>query len=1185
VYRIVRRFGQGLVVTIDLTQQSADTSAPAAYDAFLSYTHRDRPVATGIQRGLHQVGRRLGALRALRVFRDDTNLEVSPDLWGRITEAMDRARYLVVVLSPNAAQSYWVNREVQYWLEHNPRDRLLLVLAAGHLEWDADAHRFDPATSDAALPALTQPGVVGAQPLTIDVADDAPWDPRSVALRDKLTTLAAPIHSQTPDELASLDRREQRRFRRLRTGAVTALAMLTVTAVVLAVVAFIQNDRAITQRNRAIASRLNAEAAAMLIKDQPGGDERALQQLLAARLISTPDDGVLLNALAQRATTAKIIDAGAPVFGMAVSPDGRLIATAEKDHTVRLWDATSGEPVGSPLRGHTAQVASVAFSSDGRRLASGADDKTIRLWDVQSRRAFGVPMSVSPGAAISLEFSPDGHTLASAGSDGALGLWNADTGATKGTLQTGTRQTRAILAQVAYSPDDHRIAYAREDDHTIHIVDVDTLRETIAPLSTGDFPTMSVAFSPDGRIAAGSDLVRVWAADTGEQLGELGGYNGLAMTVAFSPDGGRIAAAGTDGAVRLWSATTGKPQGAPLLGHTDAVRQLAFSRDGSRLVSAGLDSTVRVWSLARILGHGDASGVAHVAFDPTGRRVAEANGNGTVVIWNRDNGQLIRVLTGHRGVVWSVAFSPDGHRLASAGADGTIRIWNADTGDPMGALRGHNGAVHAIAYSADGHRLASGGADHTVRLWNADTGRPLVAPLQGHDETVRSVAFGPHGNLLVSGGEDGTIRLWDAHTGEPHGALDGKGNVVDGVTFSPDGRRFASTSGNDVRLWNTNDGSPVGNPLAGHTDTVTAVAFSPDGRRLASASMDQTVRLWDADSGRPVGDAFTGHAGGVYSVAFSPDGQTVASSGADEMIRLWDAAAQPQRLCDKLTSDITTDQWREWIGDEIKYTPVCPKLPAGGPPPPAPQFTVLPIAGLNRPQAVAVDRSGDLYVADMKNNRVLRVAASTGATSTLPLGDIHEPAAVALDDAGDVFVGTGDNKVYKLPSGAKGSVRLPLSDLHSLGDITADGAGNLYVGDGNRILKLRAGSTSPDVLSLRQDARIGGLAIDGRGDVFASDQRNDQVVELPLGSTPPTVLPFHGLNTPGGLTVDAQGDVFVADTDDNRVLELPSGWRSDTELPFDGLKEPYAVAVGPTGDLYVADAGNNRVLKLPAAAR
>ncbi|HSZ31051.1 MAG TPA: toll/interleukin-1 receptor domain-containing protein [Pseudonocardiaceae bacterium] len=87
------------------------------YDAFISYHHHDRPVAHGIQRGLHRVGRRLGRqLHALRVFRDSTDLSVSPDLWGKVTEAMDRSRYLIAVLSPRAVASTWVNKEITYWL-------------------------------------------------------------------------------------------------------------------------------------------------------------------------------------------------------------------------------------------------------------------------------------------------------------------------------------------------------------------------------------------------------------------------------------------------------------------------------------------------------------------------------------------------------------------------------------------------------------------------------------------------------------------------------------------------------------------------------------------------------------------------------------------------------------------------------------------------------------------------------------------------------------------------------------------------------------------------------------------------------------------------------------------------------------------------------------------------------------
>ena len=103
------------------------------YDAFLSYRRRDADVVEGIQKGLHHIGRRAGRLHALRVFRDKTDLAASPSLWGKITDALDNSRYLIAVLSPNAAGSVWVDKEISYWLEHGGRERLLLVVAGGEL--------------------------------------------------------------------------------------------------------------------------------------------------------------------------------------------------------------------------------------------------------------------------------------------------------------------------------------------------------------------------------------------------------------------------------------------------------------------------------------------------------------------------------------------------------------------------------------------------------------------------------------------------------------------------------------------------------------------------------------------------------------------------------------------------------------------------------------------------------------------------------------------------------------------------------------------------------------------------------------------------------------------------------------------------------------------------------------------
>ena len=295
--------------------------ASFTYDAFLSYSHQDGAVAAGIQKGLHRIGRRVGRLNALRVFRDSTDLAANPDLWGKVTDAMDRSRYLIVVLSPRAAASEWVNKEVAYWLGRRGPEQLLMVVAEGRLHWDEATGRFDPDRSDVALPVLKEPGVLPTEPLHVDVCGDAPWDPQAPTFRDKVTDLAAPIHGKSKYELASDDVREQRRFRRLRRVAIAALAILTVVALAAAAFAFVQYREAVRQRNQAIAQRLTSEGTFMLGGGKGGGDARAVKQILAAQHVtSTADEGALFTAMVKLGNTLKIIETPSEVSNVAFSP-------------------------------------------------------------------------------------------------------------------------------------------------------------------------------------------------------------------------------------------------------------------------------------------------------------------------------------------------------------------------------------------------------------------------------------------------------------------------------------------------------------------------------------------------------------------------------------------------------------------------------------------------------------------------------------------------------------------------------------------------------------------------------------------------------------------------------------------------------------------------------------------------
>jgi WD40 repeat protein len=290
--------------------------------------------------------------------------------------------------------------------------------------------------------------------------------------------------------------------------------------------------------------------------------------------------------------------------------------------------------------------------------------------------------------------------------------------------------------------------------------------------------------------------------------------------VAFSPDGRRIVSGSYDNTLRLWDASSGRPIGSPLQGHTSPVSSVALSLDGRRIVSGSWDSTLRLW---------DAS---------SGRPIGSP-------------------LQGHTDTDWvvSVAFSPDGRRIVSGSEDKTLRLWDATSGQPIGSpLQGHTDKVSSVAFSPDGQRIVSGSHDNTLRLWDASSGRPIGSPLQGHTSSVSSVAFSPDGRRIVSGSWDSTLRLWDASSGRPIGLpLQGQPSLSS-AAFSPDGRRIASGSyGNTLRLWDATSGEPIGSPLQGQTDTVSSVAFSPDGRRIVSGSYDNTLRLWDAETGAPIG--------------------------------------------------------------------------------------------------------------------------------------------------------------------------------------------------------------------------------------------------------------------------------------------------------------------------------------------
>jgi len=619
-----------------------------------------------------------------------------------------------------------------------------------------------------------------------------------------------------------------------------------------------------------------------------------------------------------------------PVNAVAWSPEGTWIASGGADHSLRIWDASTGAEH-LHLKGHRGEVKSIAFSRDGNQLISAGLDGKLKRWDTHhgnELQSFSVLSQIEGDMRLTAcAFNSGGKHVASLSETGGVHIWDLTTGSL---LKEWKAKSAGIARGLAFQPDRGILATSGglQSVQFWQPFSTDIGAEVAVELPAKSNSNM--AFSPDGtqllmgytvlansREAVQNGGVSVWDIENKKEIWSIG-FPGVVTCVAFSPIGDLFAAAGLDGSVRTWSTSTGEEH--CVFFAQDAIRAIAFSSDGSRIAAGTEDRLVMVWSLPgreeKVLQQGTTNvrqfdGEANsISFGEGGRAVGTSFKE-KVMIWNTMTGRLTQSFA-EGGRYRRIALAPSSTWLAGVS---TEFLTDAITGEHTIHLREasseKSSLVGSLAYtiSRDENLVAVATGQRVAHVYNASSGlRTHTFELR---DWVSSVAFSPDSKLLAVGsaywnpGADnrGALKVFELQSGNSILPTVDFPLDVWWLAFSPDGALLAVAMGDyqdvgadlgRIRVWNTSTWEVV-HELRGHSRCVWALSFSPNSTRLASAggqwyrrgSPVGEVKVWDMLTGSEL-LTIPEPNGAVFGVDFSPDGRRLALASYNGLVRLID---------------------------------------------------------------------------------------------------------------------------------------------------------------------------------------------------------------------------------------------------------------------------------------------------------
>lgn len=738
---------------------------------------------------------------------------------------------------------------------------------------------------------------------------------------------------------------QEEREERLRIRSLNALRLLAIVLTIATLGAFALTGFAVQESNRANANAASSqsiawEAGARRVLSDADGDLALLLALQANELDNPPIEAInTLSEVTFAPGTRNVLTGHtSQVDGVAISPNGQLLASGSTDFSVRIWDINTGEQL-NLLEGHTGDITSIAFSPNGQLLVSTGRRFQAIVWDVQTGEMLNSLQGHGNAVVYDAVFSPDGMYLYTSGGDGELVQWDIASGAQINRFQG--HQVAAVLS-IDISPDGEQLLSGSRATELI-LWDTRTAA-VLGRLAGHDSAVNDLKFSPDGTKAVsvdGGGEIILWdmlainetiSIDDTAVLSNINSsiaqpfFNAVdnIFGVAFSPNGQHIYTASSgstsaENSVYIWNAETGQVI-TRLEGHDDGVLSIAVSGTGHLVASGSVDQTIRLWNVGQSGSefHLDAhtSRVTNVFVQDD--LLYTASADNSLRVWDADTGREVSRIevTGMSFVAADV--SPNGERALLGSRNGVLIEVEMETNVTLNELSTaeggeHNETVEIVTY-LDDERALSAGLDNKIILWDMIAGRS-IRTYEGHTDGIYDLAVFPDGTQFASASIDGTVRIWNLATGETSTIL--TSNDVEpiplfSIDVNSDGSSIATGRRDGVViLWDVATGAETSR-FVGDTDTIWSVAFHSDGNRLLSGSADGVLSIWDiaADGQR---QRFELPSTGIFAATFTPDGQSAVTGHSNGQVYVWRTFLQ-----EELLTWIDANRYvRSWQCDEL----------------------------------------------------------------------------------------------------------------------------------------------------------------------------------------------------------------------------------------------------------------------------